>query len=79
MRNRTASLHVSVAALRSRQWQRCDRAGRHCVMIEGATSSVLKVAARDAHDRLGVIVTAHNSAGSTRKLSALTAAVKAKA
>ena len=61
------------------QWQRCDRAGRHCVMIEGATSSVLKVAARDAHDRLGVIVTAHNSAGSTRKLSALTAAVEAKA
>ncbi len=61
------------------QWQRCNHAGRRCVVIKGATKSVLELTARDVRDRLGVIVTAHNSAGSTRKLSALTAAVETKA
>jgi hypothetical protein len=61
------------------KWPRCDRAGRRCTTIKGATKSVLKVTARDVHHRLGVIVTAHNAAGSSRKLSALTAAVETKA
>ena len=47
-------------------WFRCDTSGGNCAPIGGATSASYKVASADTGHRLVVIVTAQNSAGTSR-------------
>jgi hypothetical protein len=53
------------------QWQRCDPAG-NCVNIEGETDVVYTVVGADLKNRLRVIVTASNGAGSATAATSLT-------
>ncbi len=56
----------------ARQWQRC---GTTCADIAGATESSYLLVAADAGQKLQVVVTATNSAGSTSATSAQTATI----
>ncbi|HEV7134588.1 MAG TPA: hypothetical protein VGN27_12745 [Gaiellaceae bacterium] len=49
----------------SYQWLRCDSAGNNCSNIPSATASTYAVVSADVGDKLRVIVTASNPAGST--------------
>ena len=51
------------------QWQRCNPQGIKCAAITGAASSSYTLAAADTGNRLQVLLTAMNSAGSTQKYS----------
>ena len=59
------------------QWQDCTSTG--CTSITGATSSSYTLQASDVGDKLDVIVTATNSAGSASATSAQTAVIAASA
>lgn len=60
------------------QWQRCSAAGHSCTTISGATNASYLVAAADAGQRLVVIVSATNLAGTGTSTSGLTATVVAR-
>jgi hypothetical protein len=47
-------------------WFRCDTSGGNCAPIGGATSATYRVTSADTGHRLVVIVTAQNSAGTSR-------------
>src|SRR6188472_1164406 len=44
-------------------WQSCDRTGKSCVKVRGATRAKYRLGARDVGHRLRVVVTASNRAG----------------
>jgi hypothetical protein len=56
-------------------WQRCDSAGSSCAAISGATGQTYPVTSADQGNRLRVVVTASNTAGSSNATSATTAGV----
>jgi hypothetical protein len=58
-------------------WQRCDRAGGGCSAVAGATSRRYTVVTADVGNRLRVVVTATNAAGSGSASSRATAVVAA--
>jgi hypothetical protein len=60
------------------QWQRCARSGTTCVEIAGATSSSYTAVARDGGERLLVVVTVTNPAGTLSAASQPTAPVEPK-
>ncbi|MDP9283564.1 MAG: hypothetical protein M3P41_01195, partial [Actinomycetota bacterium] len=47
----------------SRQWQRCDSAGEHCLNVAGATGATYGVRSADVDHRMRALVTARTSAG----------------
>jgi hypothetical protein len=51
------------------QWQRCDPDGVGCSDVTGATGKTYGVRALDEHNRIRVVVTAFNSAGSAKATS----------
>jgi hypothetical protein len=57
------------------QWVRCDSAGNNCGNIGGANGTTYKVGQDDVGHTLRVVVTAHNSEGTTAATSAQTSAV----
>ncbi len=57
------------------QWEDCNAAGESCSNISGATSSSYKLTSSDVGHTLRVVVTASNSAGSTKASSSATAVV----
>jgi hypothetical protein len=57
------------------QWQRCDTAGNNCANIANATAQTYTVTNDDSNKTLRVVVTAHNSSGTTSATSAQTAVV----
>ncbi len=57
------------------QWQRCDAAGANCASIAGATQQAYTVVPADSAQRLIVVVTARNAAGSASATSEPTALV----
>jgi hypothetical protein len=63
----------------ARQWRRCDSAGANCADISGATGTTYVLAAADVGQKIRVVLTATNSAGSTSASSAATATVIAAA
>lgn len=63
----------------SYQWQRCDKLGNSCTAISGATSQTYVLQSADVAATVRVVVTAHNSSGSTAAESPQTAAITAQA
>jgi len=59
----------------SYQWQDCNASGEACSNISGATSATYKLTSSDVGHRIRVVVTASNSAGSTKASSAATSTV----
>jgi hypothetical protein len=57
------------------QWNRCDATGAACVAIGGATAKIYTPTVTDVGHTLRVLVTAHNSSGSTTATSAATAVI----
>jgi hypothetical protein len=57
------------------QWQRCDATGASCAAISGATAQTYKVTTTDQQNRLRVVVTGTNAAGSAAAASAVSATV----
>ena len=57
------------------QWQHCDSSGARCSSISGATGSSYMLGPKDAGNRIDVVVTASNSAGSGQATSAATGVV----
>jgi len=59
------------------QWQRCDASGSPCANMTGATGQTLVLISDDIGDRLRVVVTATNAAGSANATSTPTSVVVA--
>jgi hypothetical protein len=59
------------------QWTRCSVYGSSCQAIPGATGATYVITSADVHQRLQVLVTASNSAGSATAESGLTGIVSA--
>jgi RHS repeat-associated protein len=57
------------------QWQSCDSLGEGCLDISGATASSYTIGSGEVGDRLRVVVSATNSAGSASSTSDATAVV----
>jgi len=61
------------------QWQRCDASGSPCADMTGATGQTLTLTSADIGNRLRVVVTATNAAGSANASSTPTSVVVAAA
>jgi hypothetical protein len=59
------------------QWNRCDLFGSSCQVIPGANGATYLITSADVHQRLNVLVTASNAAGSATAESFQTAIVSA--
>lgn len=57
------------------QWQRCDKAGKSCTAVAGATGTAYGVLSADVGSTLVAAVTAKNNLGSASATSAATAVV----
>ena len=58
------------------QWRRCNKYGKRCASITGATASTFRLTSKDVGYRLYAVVTATNIAGSTPASTGLSAIVK---
>jgi hypothetical protein len=58
------------------QWRRCNKYGRRCANITGATASTRRLLSADVGMRLYTVVTATNLLGSTAASSELSVIIR---
>jgi len=58
------------------QWRRCNKYGKRCANISGATAATYRVISNDVGSRLYAVVTATNALGSAAASTGFSAIVK---